>query len=360
MNDRVMQFRVGVMVLASALIAAILIVLHGDFAIDTLWTEKQTIHVRFDNAPGVTKDTPVRKNGILIGRVTDVQLQQKGVLVTVEVELLDGEGRLRHDELCQITGNLLGDATLDFVPGGAEMKDRSFVQPGETIQGQLKQSPLDVLSDMKDEMKDALVSMKGAGDEVSKLAGRVNTMLGDNDQQFADMLKSTASAMEAFHQTLDSVNDVIGDKQVRDDLRRSLASLPKVLDDTHRALSGMEHTLALANENLTNLKDLTGPLGKRGDSIARNIDQSVGRLDELLEQLALFGQAMNSRDGSLGQFVHNPELYQRINRAADNIERLTQEIRPVIHNARVFTDKIAREPGRLGVQGALRRPSRNK
>ena len=110
-----------------------------------------------------------------------------------------------------------------------------------------------------------------------------------------------------------------------------------------------------ANENMKNLEGLTGPLKERGPVIVANVDDSIANLNEMMRQLANFTNSLNSSEGAVGQFVHNPELYQRLDRAAANIERLTQEMRPVMHDVRVFTDKIANDPGVLGVRGAIRR-----
>ncbi|HEY2881469.1 MAG TPA: MlaD family protein, partial [Pirellulales bacterium] len=73
MDDRIMQFRVGVVVLAVSLIAGFLTLLFGHFP-KSLVNKTYTVYVEFTQAPGVAPDTPVRKNGILIGRVTHVEL----------------------------------------------------------------------------------------------------------------------------------------------------------------------------------------------------------------------------------------------------------------------------------------------
>ena len=77
------------------------------------------------------------------------------------------------------------------------------------------------------------------------------------------------------------------------------------------------------------------------------IDGSIQRLDELMIQLVQFGESINNQEGSLGQFLNNPDLYQRLNRAAANIEDVSSRLRPIVEDARIFTDKIARDPGRL-------------
>ena len=86
MNERIMQFRVGVMILATILIAAILVLLF--MGSSPLLHGTYTIYIKFSDAPGVTRDTPVRKAGIRIGRVRNVQFadDDAGVIVTAEID----------------------------------------------------------------------------------------------------------------------------------------------------------------------------------------------------------------------------------------------------------------------------------
>ena len=54
----------------------------------------------------------------------------------------------------------------------------------------------------------------------------------------------------------------------------------------------------------------------------------------------------------------DPALFEAaVAQAAANVNNLTRELRPIVDDVRVFTDKIARHPEQLGVRGALdRRP----
>jgi phospholipid/cholesterol/gamma-HCH transport system substrate-binding protein len=351
MNERVMQFRVGVMVLASILIAAILIVLFGNVDVGSWFEDKKSIHVRFKSAPGVRKETPVRKNGVLIGRVTDVQIDDEGALVTINIDPLRP---VRRDEICMITANLLGDATLDFFPGPQRL-DAGLLEEGDTINGQLKTSPFDVIANLEGDMGEALRSMSKAGTEVSKLAGRMNTMFDENDQGLNKLLEDTSRAMVTFDKTMTSIDKIVGDERVQNDLRRTIEMMPTLLEEMQEAMESIQDTVGLASRNLENLEKFTKPLGERGEPILADMQEAVGNLNGLLGELTTFSKALNRREGTLGKFVHDPTLYNRIDRAAANIEKLTLELRPVIHNARIFTDKIARDPGELGVRGALKR-----
>jgi phospholipid/cholesterol/gamma-HCH transport system substrate-binding protein len=90
------------------------------------------------------------------------------------------------------------------------------------------------------------------------------------------------------------------------------------------------------------------------------VDDAAAKLDRLMGELLVFSEALNTGEGSLGQLITNPDLYQNLNRAAANIEELTRQLQPVVHDARVFTDKIARHPELLGVRGALQKNAGTK
>ena len=106
--------RMLIVVVSALLLTAILIVLFGDAPV--FFKPGRTIYVKFPSAPGVMEGTPVRKSGILIGRVQKVDFAQgsSDVIVTLQID----EGRELWDhEICRISNDsLLGDKSLEFVP----------------------------------------------------------------------------------------------------------------------------------------------------------------------------------------------------------------------------------------------------
>ena len=104
---------------------------------------------------------------------------------------------------------------------------------------------------------------------------------------------------------------------------------------------------------MRNLEGFTGPLGERGEEIIARVDRTTASLDELLGIMSDFGRKLNSGQGSLGKFMTDPELYNSLVASAKNVECVTQELKPIISDVRVFTDRIARHPELLGVRGAI-------
>lgn len=362
MDERVLRFRVGVVVIAAAVITGILIMLLGEGR--AFFQRRYTIFLRFPQAPGVTVDTPVRKHGVLIGRVAGVQLlEEGGVLLSVWI---DARYRLRRSEVCRIsTSSLLGDAVLEFVPKGEGAVSKELIQEGDLLaDGIVTGDPLKVLTNLEGNVQSTIQSIDAAADQVAMLARNLNLALEGDQGQFQRLVHKSELALDTFRATMAKVDELLGDPELKASLKRSLADLPALfsdvrttMNDAQKALAGFQRATSKAEENLDNLQALTAPLAERGTSLAKNIDAAVENLDTLMGQLVEITRAINNKQGSLGQLVYDQTIYQQLQRSVANIEDATRRIRPIMDDVRTFTDKIATDPRQLGLKGALdRRP----
>lgn len=349
MDERLVQFRVGVVVVATVMIAIILVLLFGEVG----FGRQKTLHVLFTEAPGTRVDTPVRKSGILIGRVRAVQFEPDGrVRVTIGV---NDDVRINRGERCQIQSSLLGNAVLEFVPGDDSEKAQQAIEHGDEIEGYVVGSPLDIIAELKDDLGKTVRSLGKAGEKVSGLAERIEGLLPEDNAQLARIMNKTEVALDGFSETLNSVNSIFGDKEFQGQLRDGLKELPSLIVEAREAMSDLKTAVNSANRNLKNLEGFTGPLGERGPELVAKVEGSVEDLSQMLRELASFSQAINSGEGTIGKLVHDRELYDRLNLAASNIQRASQQLRPILSDVRVFTDKIARDPSQIGVGGAIRK-----
>ena len=118
-------------------------------------------------------------------------------------------------------------------------------------------------------------------------------------------------------------------------------------------------TLELADKNLRNLEGFTEPIGQKGEAIADALIRAVDGVDRLVEDFNVLVQALNNREGTIGRLIHDSQAYENLNRLMCNanqvlgqIYELTRRLRPVVDDARILMDKVAREPGRV-VTGGL-------
>jgi phospholipid/cholesterol/gamma-HCH transport system substrate-binding protein len=355
MEERVLQFRVGVLVAATIIIGIILVVIFEE--LPQGMGGRKTVYIHFDSAPGVSVNTPVRKSGILVGRVTDVQLEEDGVLITAR---LDANRHVRKNETCRIsTGNFLGDAMLEFVPSEQSGLAKTALEDGAYLEGVVTKDALammgeamTVFTNLSTDLRVALSSVESAGSEVGEVARNLNVLVVNNQDQFNRILGQTERAIGRFDTTMTAVQEIVSDEELRVRLNEVLERVPKVLEDASNMISGLGRVAEEAEQNMIFLQGLTKPLGEQGDEIVASLQKSLDRLDGVLMELKTFGESLNSSEGTIHQLVSNPDLYYRLNSAAENIEDLTFRMRPVVEDARVITDKLARDPSRI-LRGAI-------
>ncbi|MEX0866365.1 MAG: MlaD family protein [Pirellulales bacterium] len=392
MDERSMQLRVGVVVISALLLTAILILLIGDFP--TPFQQTKTYRINFKDAPGVIEGTPVRKSGILIGRVTDVQFRDDAPGVRITVKIRTGDGAEVYDnETFQIKGSLLGDALLEVVPINEqdplarqvplESVDATALAPGEmfvmqvdppapprplpdgaVVEGRVLGNPLDLANELEGDIKATLKSFQEAGDQVGRLAENVNSLLEQDGREPGELLKKMELAADNFNLAMENINQLVGDENLQNDLRSTVEQMPQLMRQMSEALStvqgDIQTVLQRADKNLQNLEGFTGPLKQKGPIIAERIDASLADLTVVMNQLAAFTEKLNSSEGTLGGLLNDPDLYQQLSSAAININQVTTELRPIVNDIRTISDKIARDPGQLGVRGALRPNPRTK
>lgn len=352
MDERVLQFRVGVVMFASILLVVVLAVAFN--FVPPLWRGRYNLHILFPEAPGVTQNSPVRKSGILIGRVEQVELRKQGVLVTCWV---DSQYEIYESEQCRIgVDNLLGDAVLEFVPGEQPPPPEPKAIPdGTLMRGDVSSNPLKVLTGLEDELTSTMLAFRDTSTDVGKLANNLNSVIENNQDQLGRVIRKSETAIEKFDETMTTINNLLSDDELQVELREALAEMPELITESRALVAESRSAMVKfkevaegAGKTLNNTNELTKDLPQTSRELSR-------QLGDVLAELSVFSRALNQPDGTVGQLVHNPELYQRLNRAAGNVEQVTQRMRPIVEDVRVFTDKIARDPGRLGVKGALQR-----
>ena len=350
MSERVIQFRVGVMVLATAIIAGILIVLFGD--LPSLVQSTYPLRMNFSEARGVSSGTPVRKNGILVGRVNSVMLDELGGVSVIAQ--IDSYVPVYRDETPRVASTILGDAEIELVAGRIS-PPRQRITTDEVLPGAVSKDPLELFSTLEPKVTASLESLTRAGDAVAILSENIERIFVKEDIQIDQTVKKLDVALDTSTTAMNNVNEIVGDAEAREKLKDSIYTLPDVLVDLRKSVGGISATIDTADRNLRNLEGLSRPLGERGASMVQGIDRAINRLDTVLVQAATFTQALNESQGTLGKLVRDPGVYNDLAQAANNVNRLTQDLRPIIDDVRVFTDKIARHPEQLGVRGALDR-----
>jgi phospholipid/cholesterol/gamma-HCH transport system substrate-binding protein len=356
MNERVMQFRVGVMVILTMILFAMLIVWFAGLPL--LGFGAYTIYVQFSDTPGVSPGTPIQKCGIRIGRVSEIRLtdnRQTPVLVTARI---DGNRRLYHNELCRVVAPIfMGDTALEFVRSTDPKLPDSEVEPGETLPGLVAPDSTRVLSNLQQNLTTTIGSVDVASKDIHDVLSRLSRLLEANEQEVTKVISQSQKTLDLMQEALRNANGVLGDPVVRGNFAKSMDRLPKAIEDTDKAATELQCVARAFSDAMVDVRGITRPMSERSASVMFHMDESAKKLDEVMDQMCRFSRDLNNPQGTVGQLVHDRELYQHLNHASRNVEQLTRELGPIIDDLRTFSDKISRHPEVLGVRGAIQRNS---
>jgi len=354
MNERQLQFRVGLFVLTALVICTALIIEFGDL---TQYLEKSyQIAIHFDSTPGLQRGTPVRQNGISIGNVADVLLDEQagGVLVVVDIQ---SDRQLRKDARPVLVSTLLGDSSIEFSAGAS----KEMLPPNTRIEGLAAADPMQMIQRIEVQVSDALTGFSATSKEWQTLAANVNRLVqtqeGDLDvviERAAQSLAQFTETMKTVNTTATSLNEILADPNLQQDLKATVAALPTMVQETRDTIAAARLSVQKIGDNLDNLSQATSPLAEHSQSIVVKLDNSLGQLESLLTEFNTFARVVNSEDGSIHRFASDPELYENLNESAESLNLLVHSLGPILQDVRVFSDRIARHPEILGISGAVR------
>jgi len=346
MNDRKLQFRVGLLVVTAGIVAAGLVFRFGELS--WLWEKRYSLQVHFDRAPGVERGTPVRKNGILIGSVRAVTFDDAkgGVNVIVEVRT---RFQLRKDSRPMLTRSLLGDATLEFAPG----KSRELLRPNDKIEGAPSEDPLEIIARVEEKTNLALQSFTATAEEWRIVGKNINALADTQRGNIDQVIEEAAESLHQFTITMRSLNKTVADPEAQENLRTTLAALPKMVEETRQTIQSVRSAVVKADAALGNLSEVTEPLAKRSHSIVTRLDNSIASLETVMSEIAVFSRTVNSENGSLSLLAKDPQLYRNLDQASGALALMMKNLGPMMEDLRIFSDKIARHPELLGVSGVI-------
>ena len=390
MDESVLKFRVGIFVVIAMVILAILIFLNSEG-----WVSQYTVFIKPTSAPGVTTGTPIRKNGILIGRVKSVTTEDDHV--RLELAINENE-KIFSNEVCSIGAeSILGDAVVEFLPLPKN-------QRGDPVRGNhvmhkvaLKRNPLefvDMFADLKPELSETLAVVRTAGTAVNdagmgitELTTTVQSVFSDDDSDIKALLKDfrlmsqkAQVSLDNFNRIFENVNSVVGDPELKDQIKEALAELPKIFQevrvtvaDTRKAINSFGDIPDGVNSNLENLEDFTSALKQDGPEILAEVKGALKKADRFLENVGGFTESfqnLQDSEGTLGKLFNDTEIYDEALQTVQEAKAMVSELRrtsnrvstkvePLLNDLRMAADAVARDPGVLGVRGALdRRPSK--
>jgi phospholipid/cholesterol/gamma-HCH transport system substrate-binding protein len=368
MNERLMQFRIGMFVIVAGLVLTMMIVWFGESP--SLLRDQGYIKVRYAEAPGVLEGVPVRKSGIRIGEVVAIAFDERpnqpdGVLVTLALER---QYHVRKGSSARLTRSLIGDVAIDILPGTSSEPIEAGKTPRDApfIEG-------DVAPDPSKALAAATKAFERAGDTLSSIneaaAGLARvTKSADNLDRLLNTWNGTGQdvtgAAQAIRRFIEA-NE--GDfKPAIANFRQVAAKLDKTLDDqTQESLrQGIRRFSDAAARIDAGIADLQPALKDLGSDLRRvpttDIGTTLRRLNLIAQDLELLTRRLRdargqlNTDGTLQKLIVSSDLHDNLNRMAVSANQALLQLKTVVASLRTFADKVSSEPSSI-TRGLLQR-----
>ena len=195
---------------------------------------------------------------------------------------------------------------------------------------------------------------------IQKVSERVDLLLQQNQDQITqsivrlnEVLTRTATLLsdDNVRNVTDIIHNVRTASETFPDLTRNA---DEFLKEGRNALDRFNATLIRLDDVTQNLQKITKPLADRSDSLARNLDEGLGRLNRTLADVDQLVQAIGQSDGTLNKLLTDPSLYNHLDDVACQAAKAAPQLNLILKDVETFTDKLARHPELIGIGGALR------
>ena len=405
MNEQTMRFRLGIFVLGSVILLAVLLILFGGFP--NLFRRYDHYTVLFNDASGLSPGTPVRRSGVRIGEVEKVELDNETGKVRVGIKV-DSRYTLRKGDQPVVARGLIGgDSAIDFVrPRTApQPPDTTPVEPGAVLTGRpqpdagdiakevarvmptaeetlasmqkvfnsldrmtpLVEQSLRELRDVAKETRATIPELRRTSDELQvaarnwgKVGERLDVLLRTNEDKLVKSLDNLNEALKRVNATFNEENQRNLTEGLRN-LRNGTSQLDSLTRNTDELIKESRKTVQRVNDSVTrsnqvldNMQKATRPLADRSESLTRNLDESAAKLNQIMGALGGFVGGTGRTDGTLQRFLNDPSLYNHLDEAACGVARLLPRMDRALQDLEIFADKIARHPEALGIGGVVR------
>jgi phospholipid/cholesterol/gamma-HCH transport system substrate-binding protein len=368
MNDRVMQFRLGMFVIVAGLVLTMMIVWFGESP--SLLRDQYYILARYSEAPGVLVGVTVRKSGIRIGEVVEIAFdnrpnQPDGVLVTLAIER---RYLLREGSVPRLTRSLIGDVTIDMLPGTGTGYIPAARTPASAtvIEGEVAADPSKALAAATTAFEQAGDTLKSINEaatglaRISQNAEQLDTFLAT----WTDTGKNVAAAAEGIDRFL---------KTNEAEFRNAVATIQEVAEKIDKTLdpetqdalkTGIAKFSAASSRLETSLADASPLFQDLGAPVAHvpttDFGQSIRRLNRIASDLELLSSVLRNRGGGLNdagtlqKLLTQGDLYENLNTMATSANQALVQFRSVLASLRGFAEKVSRDPSAIS-RGILQR-----
>jgi phospholipid/cholesterol/gamma-HCH transport system substrate-binding protein len=315
---------VGLTVLVALVLLGWMILRFSDAPFAIFKQQQVPVYFIATAAEGIGDGSPISYRGVVVGRVSQVRLNDDNLTVRIDA-LLDTSPPLPANVEGLIRSQLIGGGASIYLVLGPVRDPTSaatnpVTQPSETQPvGKLQPNQqlyarfvgIDILPP---EFTALATDLKKSSEELRLIGQQVRD--SNMIPRLAETITSLKASVEKAGNTIDSVQSFVNDDKMRADLRQTLANFRATSESAGRIAADLEK--------------LTKKVDARVDQIGDNANARMTQLGSQLEQVANILKSFESAaakldqgNGSAAMLLNDPRLYENL---YDTSRQLSQTI----------------------------------
>mgnify|MGYP006423843691 CR=1 FL=1 len=286
--------------IGASILAAVVIFFVGYRYLQDLpiFQDSYVMAATFDDAGGLVSGNPVTLQGVNVGSVESVRLDQAEQVVRVQFTVNEGVP-IPEGSYADVSGfSALSGVRLSIQPGPS---GNPPLPPGSTLEAPPGGDVLDQLS----RQAPTLAS------KADSVLGNANIALGALGQQLGNPQSDLRNSIRAFNATLANLQQITGSDDAP--LRRTLRNLEAVTADLEQFTDPGSDSLTVTVHRLNR-------------ALAR-VETNLNNLERTTQSLGELTAKMNEGDGTIGRLVNDPSLYLRLDSTAARTNRILDDLK---------------------------------
>ncbi|NIM19246.1 MAG: MCE family protein [Candidatus Latescibacteria bacterium] len=285
MTPKALEVRVGITVVVASTILIVGIMWFQKFK---LVERRYDFFVQFPEVGGLTPDDPINVNGVERGRVGDILLRERDVLV--EMGVLEGVKIPVDSRITLRSLGIMGERFVAIKSGSASV----FIQPGDTLIGKMHAGMSEVLGG----------------------AGKVLEELTETTRELRSVLL-TVTGGEKLQTSMENLQELSRNlRNLTEEDKPLLVAIQKF----ERVSSKLDSLLTRRYAALDSSLASVGRAGQRFEVAVKNLTEASDALKDIGEQL-------RTGDGALGRILFEENFLDKLNRTVADLDTLIIDIK---------------------------------
>jgi phospholipid/cholesterol/gamma-HCH transport system substrate-binding protein len=264
-------------------------------------------YATYQNIEGLEVANPVLINGLRVGQVNKIFFSPDMSGEIIVLMMLNQDFPIPRNSVARIiSADLMGSKTIDLKLGD----DIELARPLDTLASSTEASIKDEVNAQVQPIK---VKAENLLSSIDSLVVAIQTIFNESARE--NLVKSFNDIRLTFYNLERTTSNI--DTLVESEANR-IASILENIDSISLTIS----------ENRESISNIISNLETFSDSLAKaDIAGTFKKADKSLAELETILTKINEGEGTIGMLMHNDTLYMEINKSAEELNKLLEDIR---------------------------------